>query len=566
MCILSRSMKNPKHCADLTLYRETSDMTVKTDSASTKIKGRRPGRPSSNISPRQRQERSRQSARECRSRKNVRYQYLEQLVNIKEKSVYKLRKELELHRRWCEEIDNGVISEDLVKGLSIDNTKSQQLSTAEKSNLPLPRQRSFSLPTTSNNQRSNLGLSSVKVIPKSTSTKDSKLYKLLTGRMSCTQSYSPQDTANEFHFNKTNSLSSGESSKVRHPYETESHSKVGTPIMHHLYTTQPKTATESYNKFHHYSDLPFVENTSNVYPQQQKNGLIFEKVSQTTTPTENQHTSIFSSFTKFDAKSQEEVANIDNYKYDSSSDFENLPKGHTTNIASLNMNQSSDECNIPQSHSDLDLFSEKSNADDTPSEMEFVDWILKNQSKLSSDSALIESARQLEDTAMVDIFSEDQPDIANMLPAQFDLLYSEENNIDTSNKSSAPLAQPFHGNIKIFDLEVPTTSESLSDNVLPSQTLHYMSTLPNMINLPTYSSIPFHRSISADYSPTSSNSMDTIVSQSHPLAVASNHIDLSSTISQSRVTSILQDVNIQYNQSSTREDFKEFRNQNNEAV
>ncbi|XP_071143427.1 uncharacterized protein [Mytilus edulis] len=545
-------------------------MTVKDDPTSSKIKGRRPGRPSSNISPRQRQERSRQSARECRNRKNVRYQYLEQLVNIKEKAVYKLRKELELHRRWCEEIDNGVISEELVKGLSIDPQQSSHLSPTEQSNLPLPRQRSLSLPTPSKYQTCNLGLTSAKGIPLATSTKDSKLYKLLTGRMTCTQSYSIEDTANEFHLNRTNSLSSGNTSKVRHPYKTESYSKVGTSNLRHPYTTHSKTAVESHKKFHHYSELPIVENTSNVYTQQQ-NVSIFEKLSSTTTPTENRQTATLSSFTKFGSKSQEQEANIHYYKLDMHeqskyiSDSDNLSllsNSNKYNLSNLNTNQISDAANILESNCDINIVDKMSNTDDTSSEMEFVDWILKNESKLSSDSALIESARQFGDTGIGDMYSEDQTDITDVAPAHTDVLYSEDNNIDTSNNSNVTLAQTFHGNMKIFDIEAPKTVESLPDNVLPSQTLHYMSTLPNMLNHPTYSSIPFHRSTSASCSLTTSNSMDSLVAQSHHLGEAFNHIDLSATVSKSNVESVYHDVNIRFDQSRTSEDLKELTRQN----
>ncbi|KAK5644879.1 hypothetical protein RI129_006179 [Pyrocoelia pectoralis] len=71
-------------------------------------RGRKPGRKSAEkVDMKAKLERSRQSARECRARKKLRYQYLEELVADREKAVLVLKKELEKFQFWAREIDAG---------------------------------------------------------------------------------------------------------------------------------------------------------------------------------------------------------------------------------------------------------------------------------------------------------------------------------------------------------------------------------------------------------------------------------------------------------------------------
>jgi len=76
-------------------------------------RGRRPAK----IDSKAKLERSRQSARECRARKKLRYQYLEEMVSSREKAIYSLREELETYRKHCQDIDEGKIPKQIQEAL-----------------------------------------------------------------------------------------------------------------------------------------------------------------------------------------------------------------------------------------------------------------------------------------------------------------------------------------------------------------------------------------------------------------------------------------------------------------
>ncbi|CAI6347881.1 unnamed protein product [Macrosiphum euphorbiae] len=92
--------------------QEMKESTTTTPPPVANKRGRKPGKKSSDkVDIRAKLERSRQSARECRARKKLRYQYLEELVIDREKAVVLLRQELDKYRMWGGEIDEGRIPE-----------------------------------------------------------------------------------------------------------------------------------------------------------------------------------------------------------------------------------------------------------------------------------------------------------------------------------------------------------------------------------------------------------------------------------------------------------------------
>jgi len=72
-------------------------------------RGRKPGQTNLKTDMKSKLERSRQSARECRARKKLRYQYLDDLILERERANIVLRDELIKYQKWCHEIDKGRI-------------------------------------------------------------------------------------------------------------------------------------------------------------------------------------------------------------------------------------------------------------------------------------------------------------------------------------------------------------------------------------------------------------------------------------------------------------------------
>merc|ERR1711899_424371 len=76
-------------------------------------RGRKPGQTNLKTDMKSKLERSRQSARECRARKKLRYQYLDDLLLEREKASLKLKEELLMYQKWCHELDKGRIPDGL---------------------------------------------------------------------------------------------------------------------------------------------------------------------------------------------------------------------------------------------------------------------------------------------------------------------------------------------------------------------------------------------------------------------------------------------------------------------
>ena len=87
-------------------------------------RGRKPGQKNLKTDMKSKLERSRQSARECRARKKLRYQYLDDLILERERANIVLREELIKYQKWCHELDKGRIPDGLHEMLK--NFKEEQ--------------------------------------------------------------------------------------------------------------------------------------------------------------------------------------------------------------------------------------------------------------------------------------------------------------------------------------------------------------------------------------------------------------------------------------------------------
>ncbi|XP_056670604.1 cAMP-responsive element-binding protein-like 2 [Monodelphis domestica] len=85
------------------------------------------GRKPAKIDLKAKLERSRQSARQCRARKNLQYQFLEELVSSQERAICGLREELEMYKQWCMAMNQGKIPSEIKAFLTgEEQSKSQQ--------------------------------------------------------------------------------------------------------------------------------------------------------------------------------------------------------------------------------------------------------------------------------------------------------------------------------------------------------------------------------------------------------------------------------------------------------
>ena len=89
--IISWLKLTKEHCKIYSTFLQEEEDSAVAAKMATRRRGRKPAKFDNKL----KLERSQQSARECRARKKLRYQYLEELVASREKAIVVLRKELD---------------------------------------------------------------------------------------------------------------------------------------------------------------------------------------------------------------------------------------------------------------------------------------------------------------------------------------------------------------------------------------------------------------------------------------------------------------------------------------